>query len=247
MFLLHSADVRDRRGRSRQARPHRVDRCGARGHHDYHGPRSRAGFFRQFRAESYGPGHDYDSAVFHALDYAFLRAGIFSAHRHGRISRVAEKVETRTVRISFHARPLADFSGDRSDPLFRMAVQSRLSRDVPDRSVGAGLGDDHVVAAGVLAWVGSDGIWRGDDCDPQSVRFRGIVQLALDNSAFSEFSAESSAAQHFRWLSADSLDWRYGGGLWTRTDLQLAVGAAAGVPVAVGPGADSDVHHFACD
>ena len=101
-------------------------------------------------ARSDRDGHNHTSALLHPLDHAFLRPGFFSSHRNRRLSIAGADVEAGIVALSGQPRHLADLPGNRGDAV-RAAVQSRLSRDVPHRAVGARLGDDRAGSADLAA------------------------------------------------------------------------------------------------
>ena len=84
--------------------------------------RSHPRLLRPGRHKSHRSRANDDRIILHPLDHSFLRAGLFSAHRHRRPSLLAKAFLPRTVEISFHPRSLADLPGADRVPLPRLPI-----------------------------------------------------------------------------------------------------------------------------
>ena len=223
-------------GRDRGAATRRVGRRHARDHHDPHGARSRARLLRLARRQSNGSRDDDSAVVLHALDHAHLRTRLLPADGDGRLSGTSPALAGRAVEIPADAWTVAHRARARRRSV-RDAVQLRLPRHHSHRSLGPGMVDGVPVGARVPADARRDGDRCGDDRDAQSARsdhgrLAGPARASLVRSACTGNAPVRSRACRVRGVSADSVDRRHGGRLWTGRHLCLERRAPPSLPAA---------------
>src|ERR1700683_5430932 len=111
--------------------------------------------------------------------------------------------------------------------------------------MGAGLGHDYAVSAGLSACFCCGRSWGSDDRNAQSARFRPIHEPDLDDPALSRFHIERTGAHHLRCIRADSMGRSYSSRLRPGTDLHLAVGTPQGASTTAQHWIDRRLLHFA--
>src|ERR1700693_44803 len=98
--------------------------------------------------------------------------------------------------------------------------------------MGTRLGDDYALGARPLADRGCHGVRRALDRGSQSRRLGEIGEPALGHSAFTWLRLEYAGACGVCGVSAHPLDWRYRGGVQSRTGLWLGHRAPACISAA---------------